>query len=121
MTRFLSAALLSSTIAAIVAACGESGTDVAYAGSAGGYGGVACSAYTTCGSCTPVPGCGWCFSGATGACAPDPDSCSDAGEFTWTWNQSGCPAVPAVAPGDAGASLSPDAGAPVDAQSDRAD
>jgi hypothetical protein len=110
MTRFLAAAFLTSTIAVTLGACGNDNADVSYA--SGGYA-TMCGAYTTCGSCTPVDGCGWCFSGATGTCAPDPDSCTDASEFTWTWNPSGCPAVPTVV--DAGTSDSPATSTPVEA------
>jgi hypothetical protein len=106
MNRFLSATLLASAVAVSLSACGD---DTSSPGYAYGGGGGGCSAYTTCGSCTPVVGCGWCFSGASGACAPDPDRCTSASEFTWTWDPSGCPDVEAgVVPLDAGAPL-PDA------------
>ncbi|MGO9834072.1 MAG: hypothetical protein ACLP1X_07655 [Polyangiaceae bacterium] len=128
MTRLLMTALLTSTVAVSVGACGDDSSDFAYAnGGPGGAYPTMCSAYTTCGSCTPVIGCGWCFGARGGSCAPDPDSCGDATEFTWTWNASGCPDVDAsVVPLDAGASASPDgttpteAAAPLDAQSERA-
>ena len=49
-----------------------------------------CAAYASCESCTPIPGCGWCFdSNGTGQCASDPDSCSTPA-FSWTWNSDGC-------------------------------
>jgi hypothetical protein len=106
MNRLLGAALLASTVAVALAACGDDSSDVGYAYGAGGSsssGGATCSAYTTCGSCTPVSGCGWCFTESGGACATDSDSCGDASEFTWTWDPSGCPGVDAsVAPLDAG-------------------
>jgi hypothetical protein len=36
-------------------------------------------------------------------CVTDPDQCATWGEFTWTWNPSGCPnADAAVVPLDAG-------------------
>jgi hypothetical protein len=126
MTRFPRTAILVSAIAVTLSACGQDGSDAAYA-NGGPYYPTMCSAYTTCGSCTPVIGCGWCFGGATGSCAPDPDSCGDASEFTWTWNANGCPDVDAsVVPLDAGASVSPETSPPteaatlLDAQSERA-
>jgi hypothetical protein len=62
----------------------------------GGNGGYSsnpygCAAYTTCGSCTPIQGCGWCSVGAAGWCVSDPDQCAGAPAFEWTWVQSGCP------------------------------
>jgi len=124
MTRFLATALLTSVIAVTLGACGDN-DDGAYSHGGGGGYATTCSAYTTCGSCTPVSGCGWCFSGATGACAPDPDSCASASEFTWTWDPSGCPDVDAsVVPLDAGAVASPkaspsnEASTPLDARSE---
>jgi hypothetical protein len=127
MTRYLATALLSSMIAVTLGACGDN-DDAAYSGGGGGGYAAMCSAYTTCGSCTPVDGCGWCFSGANGACAPDPDSCTSATEFTWTWDPSGCPnvAVSVVQP-DAGtdalleASSPAEATAPLDARSETSD
>jgi hypothetical protein len=103
MTRFLAATLLASVVAVALAACGDDNSDVGYAYGAGGGGpAVDCTAYTTCGSCTPVAGCGWCFNAGGGTCATDPDSCGDASEFTWTWEPSGCPSVDAsVVPLDA--------------------
>jgi hypothetical protein len=72
--------------------------------------------YVTCGSCTPVLGCGWCFNAAGGTCAPDPDSCTNASEFTWTWDPPGCPDVDAgVIPLDAGTPPPDAALIPVDA------
>ena len=50
-----------------------------------------CAAYVTCGTCTPVLGCGWCSVGAAGVCVTDPDQCAGAPAFSWTWVQSGCP------------------------------
>src|SRR5580658_1012755 len=115
MTRCLAAALTISAVTMALGACGDDGSDVAYV-NGGPYYSNMCSAYTTCGACTPVPGCGWCFGGATGSCAPDPDSCGDASEFTWTWNASGCPDVDAtVVPLDAGANVSPETSTPTEA------
>jgi|SRR5580704_137142 hypothetical protein len=129
MTRYLATALLSSLIAVTLGACGNNDGGAYSGGGGGGYTAM-CSAYTTCGSCTPVDGCGWCFSGASGACAPDPDSCTSATEFTWTWDPSGCPDVAVVVPQDAGqdagtdalpeASSPAEATAPLDARSETA-
>jgi hypothetical protein len=115
MHRFLAALFVASGIAVSLGACGDDSNDsgyVTYGG--GGSTGSSCSAYTTCGTCTPVLGCGWCFTATGGTCATDPDSCGDASEFTWTWDQSGCPGADAsVAP------VSTDAGStPTDAASD---
>jgi hypothetical protein len=111
MNRLLSATLLASAVGVSLAACGDDtgGGGLSYGSSSGGgsSGGSAgdCRVYTTCGSCTPVAGCGWCFSGTSGTCAFDPDDCTSASEFTWTWDPSGCPYVDAgVVPLDAGAS-----------------
>ncbi len=112
MNRFLAATVLASAVAVSVGACGDDSSDVGYAYGAGGSAGYTstCSAYTTCGSCTPVTGCGWCFIANGGTCATDPDSCGDASEFTWTWDPGGCPGVDAsVAPLDGGASTRADA------------
>jgi hypothetical protein len=108
MTRFLAAAFLTSVVAVALGACGDDNSaDYAYGyGYSGGGGGTAsiCSQYTTCGSCTPVDGCGWCFTNAGGTCTTDPDECLfDATEFTWTWDSTGCPGADAsVVPLDAG-------------------
>jgi len=68
-----------------------------------------CTRFTSCGSCTPVRGCGWCAHGQDGGiCLSDPLSCPGP-KFTWTWEPSAC-----TAEGDAGATP-PDAGA-TDAQ-----
>ena len=102
MTRFFAAILLASAVAVGLGACGDNTSSVPYASGSGGSA-VDCTVYSTCGSCTPVAGCGWCFNPGGGACATDPDSCVDASEFTWTWEPSGCPGVDAsVVPLDAG-------------------
>jgi len=104
MHRTLAATLLASALAVTLGACGDDSADV------GGGATAACSAYTTCGSCTPVDGCGWCFTVSGGVCTTDPDSCGDASEFTWTWDPNGCPGVDAsVAPLDAGTTTLADA------------
>jgi hypothetical protein len=63
-----------------------------------------CSQYTSCGTCTPVLGCGWCSSGDKGLCAAQPNDCAAAMSFDWTWETSGCPAGDAGVASDAGAS-----------------
>ncbi len=53
----------------------------------------ACSVETTCGSCTPVLGCGWCqYEDGTGACTTSPSRCKG-DTFRWSWEPSTCPAV----------------------------
>jgi hypothetical protein len=95
MKRLFGALILAAGVCVTVGACdSSSGSDHGYGYEYGyGYGGGStCAAYTTCDTCTPVNGCGWCFTIVGGACASSPDECSsDSGEFTWTWNQSGCP------------------------------
>jgi hypothetical protein len=77
-----------------------------YGGPAGGYSDP-CQQFTSCGTCTPVLGCGWCWSGSKGTCVSEPNECANAPTFEWTWESAGCPA------GDAGAT--PDGGAKGDA------
>ncbi|HSZ82887.1 MAG TPA: hypothetical protein VLA14_11425 [Polyangia bacterium] len=50
-----------------------------------------CARFTTCGTCTPVLGCGWCQSGSKGLCAEDPDVCEGAESFSWSWESATCP------------------------------
>lgn len=111
MNRFIAGTLLASAVALAVAACGDDSGANAYP-SAGGD----CSAYSTCGTCTPVTGCGWCFNAHGGVCTSDPDQCANASEFTWTWDPGGCPDVDASvnAASDAGTG-SADAGGASDA------
>jgi hypothetical protein len=101
MNRTYAAATLATAIALVLGACGDdNGGDYYY----GGSGSVAsCGQYTTCGTCTPVLGCGWCFNSKGGVCTTDPNECAQVvSEFTWTWDPSGCPDVDAsVAPVDA--------------------
>jgi hypothetical protein len=71
-------------------------------GSAGNYGPAPgsgggrahCERYTSCATCTPVLGCGWCQSGGKGMCASEPNRCDDAQTFSWTWELAYCPAEP---------------------------
>jgi Plexin repeat len=71
-----------------------------------------CGQYTSCGTCTPVLGCGWCSTGDKGLCAAQPNDCAAAMSFDWTWETSGCPA------GDAGVASAADASDGVDSSSD---
>jgi hypothetical protein len=48
-----------------------------------------CLSATSCGTCTPRPGCGWCASSAGGRCLSQPNECSGA-QFTWTWEPAAC-------------------------------
>jgi hypothetical protein len=108
MKRFVGAAFLASLVAVAAQGCDDSSS-----GNWGGGAGGDCSAYTSCGSCTPVAGCGWCFNETGGICASDPDTCAGVSEFTWTWEPSGCPDVDAsvTAPEGGSANAAPDAGA----------
>ena len=55
---------------------------------------AACNQYTSCASCTPVLGCGWCDKNdGTGMCAEDPNDCATSSVFRWTWDSSGCRVV----------------------------
>jgi hypothetical protein len=103
MNRSYAAIFLASATALALGACGDDhGADSASGGAGGGYY-QSCSQYTTCGSCTPVAGCGWCFNATGGTCATDPNECAYVSEFTWTWDPAGCPDVDAsVVPLDAG-------------------
>jgi hypothetical protein len=105
MNRFFAGTLVASAVALAVGACGDDSSNYGYAP------GGDCSAYTTCGTCTPVQGCGWCFNKSGGLCTTDPNECANVSEFTWTWNPSGCPDVDAsVNPVDGG--TSPEASPP---------
>jgi len=104
-------------VAVAMGACDDSSSGSGY-DVTGSTGPAGCSSYITCDTCTPVNGCGWCFNGTGGLCASDPDQCSSASEFTWTWNQSGCPDVDAsVSPLDAGTTTPAETGTPTAADS----
>jgi hypothetical protein len=93
-----------------------------------GYGGgryrpYTCGQYTSCGSCTPVLGCGWCSFEGGGACLSDPDACG-ASAFSWTWEPSGCGTLssdggPGGARSDAGTQDAATSSTPGDAAADR--
>src|SRR4051812_24993257 len=92
--RRWSAVLFASVAACAVAACDDGGWGRPY-----GYGPQQdpCLRFTSCGSCTPVLGCGWCGTGENpgGECHSGPEQCLGT-YFTWTWEAKGC--FPAVAP-----------------------
>jgi hypothetical protein len=111
MNRWLGASILASVVAVSLAACSDSSQGYYVTPASGGGGGnTFCSQYTSCGTCTPVEGCGWCFTRTSGMCASSPDQCGTL-EFTWTWNPSGCPGA------DASVATPTDAAAPKDAGS----
>ena len=87
MKRTVTGILAATAVALVAGACGDTGYAI--------YGPEVdpCSGYTSCASCTPVVGCGWCFaSGATGSCSSDSSTCA-VGPASWTWNPSGCTAI----------------------------
>jgi hypothetical protein len=61
-----------------------------------------CERFTSCATCTPVLGCGWCQSGDKGLCTSEPNRCGDAVTFSWTWELAYCPAEPDGGGGDGG-------------------
>jgi hypothetical protein len=84
MNRFLAGSLVAAGVAVALSACND-GLSGYYAAPA-----ADCSAYTRCGTCTPVVGCGWCAGpGGSGVCVSDPDYCPTQ-QFTWTWDPNGC-------------------------------
>ena len=100
MVRYFAGLVAGAALAVALGACDSSSSGGAYG--YGGSSGVDCSLYTTCGTCTPVAGCGWCFNATSGVCTTDPDQCAYVTEFTWTWDPKGCPGVDAgVVPLDA--------------------
>jgi hypothetical protein len=84
------ACFFSATVAAFIGllACETSSTGW-YTGSANGY--ATCAQATTCTTCTPIVGCGWCqMPDGTGKCVADPNDCESAKIFAWTWDPGGC-------------------------------
>ena len=69
------------------------------------YSPVYCGQFTSCNTCTPVLGCGWCSMGTKGACVDQPNACANVDNFYWTWELDGCPWTGGAADGgqDAGA------------------
>jgi hypothetical protein len=90
MRRFWTAAGLLLFVALALGACSEG------ASGGGGFSGggapvhAACHLYTSCATCTPLDGCGWCYlADGTGECARQPDDCTGTA-FSWTWEPTGC-------------------------------
>ncbi len=118
----LVATLTAAAIALAIAACEDGG----YGYDQGGPN-VACGQFTSCNTCTPVLGCGWCYTGSgTGTCTDGPQDCSAAPGGGWTWDPSGCrvqaeagtggPGVDASSSHDSSADATEDA--PADSGSD---
>lgn len=76
-------------LALLPAACIDDGYDAGPS-----YTPVYCGQFTSCTTCTPVLGCGWCQSGTKGACVDQPNACANVSDFYWTWELAGCPGVP---------------------------
>jgi hypothetical protein len=98
MKRFLAVLLAGAGALAMLGACDDGGRRDRWM-----Y--VDCSQYVSCGTCTPIAGCGWCYGGGAGMCASDPNDCASSTEFTWTWDPGGCrvAADASVVTGEAGA------------------
>jgi hypothetical protein len=95
MKRAVSLAVVLGLVVAASSACDDPNDD-RYAHASSSH--ANCRAQTSCGACTPVLGCGWCFIGtSTGVCVDGPYVCpSDA--TGWTWDPPGCDDVEAGAP-----------------------
>jgi hypothetical protein len=76
-----------------------------------GYGNPGCWQYSSCATCTPVLGCGWCSMGNKGLCTDQPNACTGPGisHFSWTWEVAFCPGA---VDGGAEADASPNADGP---------
>jgi hypothetical protein len=113
MKRTATCALASCAIALLVGACDDQ------RGHHESYGVDPCQTFSTCGTCTPIDGCGWCFSSGSGACLSSPDECATAydGPVIWTWDLGGCADIVVASPTVAADASVSDAGtdAPVDA------
>lgn len=112
--RFFVGFLLCGATAALVAGCDEGrwGYDYVYPHGPGRA--HICSQFTSCGSCTPVEGCGWCAFEKGGACVSDPYFCG-VSQFSFTPDPSGCAAVGGGVKEVGGATS--DASLPMDASS----
>jgi hypothetical protein len=87
MKRSLAAAVAASTVALGLAACDGGGHRVHDRD----FDDDPCNSYSSCESCTPILGCGWCYkSDGTGACASSSIECESAPAFSWTWDPTGC-------------------------------
>jgi hypothetical protein len=71
-----------------------------------GYQPLTCHDFRTCGSCTPVIGCGWCQIGDDGICVADPRECAVARSFSFNWEPADCPGI---GPATDGGTDAPDA------------
>jgi hypothetical protein len=113
MRRLLGLFLAASTIAIGLAACDD---DSGLYGYPSRYGGDYCRVYTSCDTCTPVAGCGWCFIGNKGACVAHPDECAGVSAFSWTWDPTGCHvgADASTGPVSSTDARAPEASAPAD-------
>jgi hypothetical protein len=104
MKRSLTAGGVLLALGLALGACSETGGSASAGfGPAPRY--ASCRQYVSCGSCTPISGCGWCYlPDGTGKCVEDPDECSSSSAFSWTWDPKGCrvTADAAVGPLDAG-------------------
>jgi hypothetical protein len=97
--HLLASALVIFIGALLTSACDSDDSGYVYAGGGGSLERY-CAHFVTCGTCTPVDGCGWCQTGVNqGMCAADPNECAGATAFSWTWDPSGCfPETDASAP-----------------------
>lgn len=102
----LAVGTLVGAILSSVGGCGPADdSSYSYSGYAGNYGVPDCSQYTSCATCTPLVGCGWCaYPDGTGTCASGPDNCTT----EWIWEPNFC--SPASDAGGAPDALPPDAG-----------
>jgi hypothetical protein len=90
LISWLACGLAVGVVAVAAAACDDRSGDYP-PGAYGGGGAYGCGQYSTCGSCTPVNGCGWCQTPTgEGLCTADPDNCANVPEFSWTWDPQGC-------------------------------
>jgi hypothetical protein len=124
MKKHLLASALVVFIGGSLASACDDGDDSGYAYGGGESPARWCAHYPTCGSCTPVDGCGWCQTGVgEGMCAADPNECAGSSAFSWTWDPSGCfpttdasASAPDASPADASTvTLPEDGGIPEDA------
>ncbi len=111
MKRVRSLLVTAAAVCALLAACSDQTVS-----SPGGAVDM-CASYASCGACTPVPGCGFCFSASSrggGACTSDPTTCAPS---LWTWDPTGCGllAHPTVADGGASSTDASDASSAPDA------
>jgi hypothetical protein len=101
MNRSLATAVAVSAVTLGIAACEGDGRH----GRDRDFDDDPCNSYSSCETCTPILGCGWCYkSDGTGACAASSIECEAAPAFSWTWDPTGCHAGAdaSVRPIDAG-------------------